>query len=246
VTTPGPCERLEWDSHFFGMPIARAGASRLDESGRRAILDWCRDEGIGCLYFLADPNDPATSVLLEDAGFHLVDIRVTLDAPVRAGAHRAAPTTRAARASDIPALRDIAGICHRNTRFYLDGHFSRERCDEMYRVWIERSCTSPTEYVIVAERNGGPVGYLTLSVSGAGRAIIGLVGVSPSHQRQGVGRELVEAGLAWLAERAVESVSVVTQGHNIASQALYQRAGFRTSGVMLWYHRWFPGPTSTP
>jgi len=33
---------------------------------------------------------------------------------------------------------------------------------------------------------------------------------------------------------------VVTQGRNLAAQRLYQRNGFVTASLQLWYHRWFP------
>ena len=50
------CERLDWDSRFFGISIARAVPSRVDLLTRDAILDWCRVAGIDCLYFLADED----------------------------------------------------------------------------------------------------------------------------------------------------------------------------------------------
>ena len=35
-------------------------------------------------------------------------------------------------------------------------------------------------------------------------------------------------------------MKVVTQGRNIAGQRLYQRCGFLTRSVELWYHKWYP------
>jgi hypothetical protein len=34
-------------------------------------------------------------------------------------------------------------------------------------------------------------------------------------------------------------VNVVTQGRNSKAQRLYERCGFLTRSVQLWYHRWF-------
>jgi len=240
VTAPvPPCEPLEWDSAFFGRRIARAATAELTTESWRAVRGWCADHRTECLYFLAVADDRATTGLLESVGFHLVDVRVTLDREVTAAdGNRPRQGTRAATPADVPALRRIAGAAHRNTRFYADGHFDRERCDELYRIWIEKSCLDQRNHVLVVERHGEPVGYLTLQVED-GTATIGLVGVSPPWRQRGVGRELLSEGLAWLATRSVAHVSVVTQGSSVAAQRLYQGLGFRTANVALWYHRWF-------
>jgi ribosomal protein S18 acetylase RimI-like enzyme len=48
--------------------------------------------------------------------------------------------------------------------------------------------------------------------------------------------------LDWFAQQQVDTVTVVTQGRNIAAQALYQRRGFITQSQQLWYHKWFRRP----
>jgi dTDP-4-amino-4,6-dideoxy-D-galactose acyltransferase len=50
---------------------------------------------------------------------------------------------------------------------------------------------------------------------------------------------LVDQALAWFAQQKVTRVQVVTQGRNILAQRMYQRSGFVTHTVKLWYHRWF-------
>jgi ribosomal protein S18 acetylase RimI-like enzyme len=42
----------------------------------------------------------------------------------------------------------------------------------------------------------------------------------------------------WFSEEGVEVVSVVTQARNVRAQRLYQRYGFTTRSVKLWFHRW--------
>jgi hypothetical protein len=39
-------------------------------------------------------------------------------------------------------------------------------------------------------------------------------------------------------------VKTVTQGRNIPAQRTYQRCGFQTAAVQLWYHRWFDPPSA--
>lgn len=235
------CERLEWDSKFFGLSIARAIPTRVDAATRDAILDWCRAERIDCLYFLSDED--ADIRLLEDAAFARVDERVTLALqPIPSGVIPP-PGTRPARVSDIATLQEIAGRAHHDSRFYNDGRFDRERCDELYRIWIEKSCLGWADHVVVVEHGGDAIGYLTVHLREPESAMIGLVGVKQACRRQGVGQRLMAGALAWIATQSVTRVWSATQGRNAASRGFFQKAGFRQTDRAFWYHRWFSPST---
>lgn len=236
------CERLDWDSRFFGVSIARAVPSRVDRATRDAILDWCHAEDVDCLYFLADA-DADTMRVLEDAAFSRVDDRVTLELEPIPPVSSPHADTRAACESDIAALRNIAAVSHFDTRFYYDRHFDRERCDELYRIWIEKSCQGWADHVVVVERNGNAIGYLTVHLNEPDAASIGLVGVDPAYRRHGIGGRLMDGALAWIAGRSVTRVRSATQERNAASKGFFQKAGFRLTGRAIWYHRWFSSST---
>jgi dTDP-4-amino-4,6-dideoxy-D-galactose acyltransferase len=144
---------------------------------------------------------------------------------------------RPSKPEDIPALRSLAGVSHRDTRFFFDPNFPRGRCVELYQTWIEKSCNGYADAVLVAELDSSVVGYITCKLLGDGRGQIGLVGVGARVQGRGIGQGLVKAGLGWFAERGADQVIVVSQGRNISAQRLYQRCGFLTQSVQLWYHR---------
>ena len=236
------CERLDWDSRFFGVSIARAVPSRVDRATRDAILDWCHAEDVDCLYFLADA-DADTMRVLEDAAFSRVDDRVTLELEPIPPVSSPHADTRAACESDIAALRNIAAVSHFDTRFYYDRHFDRERCDELYRIWIEKSCQGWADHVVVVERDGNAIGYLTVHLREANSASIGLVGVDRAHRGQGIGARLMSGALAWISGQPVARVWTATQGRNAASQGFFRSAGFQQVGHAVWYHRWFTSPT---
>src|SRR5262249_21096725 len=63
------CRRLPWDSDFFGVSIGIAEVGRISERDLTTIRDWCREQGLACLYLLADPADAAGLRLLDDFGF---------------------------------------------------------------------------------------------------------------------------------------------------------------------------------
>jgi dTDP-4-amino-4,6-dideoxy-D-galactose acyltransferase len=236
--TDAPCERLAWDSAFFGMSIARARASRVDAAAAAALLEWCRAHAIDCLYFLRAAGDSDTRQVLESSGFAGVDERVTLELRRPPGAATAPGDTRPARPADVPRLRAIAAVSHQDSRFYKDGHFDRLKCDELYRTWIERSCNGWADHVLVAEREGSPAGYLTVHLRGSEEAALGLMAVAPEFRRQGVAASLMAGAFAWLDGRSITRVSVVTQGSSVAPLELYRKLGFRISCREAWHHRW--------
>jgi dTDP-4-amino-4,6-dideoxy-D-galactose acyltransferase len=238
-----PCQYLDWDSDFFKRRIARVTANRLTEQTIEQIGLWCSSNRIDCLYFLADADEPETTRLAEDHGFRLVDIRVTLDRQFDESPTVASKTTegivRVCQPDDVPALRAIARVNHRETRFYSDGNFSASRCDALYETWIEKSCQGYADIVFVAELDEQPVGYLSCHRRDQAEGQIGLFGIGAAWRGKGLGEKLVTESLRWFAERGAERVIVVTQGRNIAGQRAYQRCGFLTRTVQLWYHRWF-------
>jgi ribosomal protein S18 acetylase RimI-like enzyme len=238
----GPvCEYLDWDSEFFERRIARVTGSCLTEKTIADIDSWCSAHSIECLYFLADSTDQRTARLAQENGFRFVDVRVTLDVSTKAcGPGDSAPgiMIRNAVEADIDALKALSRRSHRDTRFYYDGNFPVERCDELYRIWIEKSCRGWAKNVLVATNQGEIEGYITCHVNSAGSGQVGLVGVSEKAQGRGVGRALLANAIRWFSEEGVEVVSVVTQGRNVRAQRLYQRCGFTACSVELWFHRW--------
>jgi dTDP-4-amino-4,6-dideoxy-D-galactose acyltransferase len=239
-----PCEYLDWDSRFFGIEIARVTTRRLDGCALEAVDRWCAMRHIDCLYFLAEGSPPASTTVAEDGGFHLVDLRATLarsTEPAPGGPAPAGIFVRRAQPSDLPALRAIARVSHRDSRFYRDGHFAEARCNALYETWIEKSCAGGAAAVLVAEVEGTVTGYVTCERPAGASARVGLLAVDATHRGRGIGEALVRSSLAWFAANDVALVHVVTQGTNIGAQRLYQRYGFRTDTVQLWYHRWRNG-----
>jgi dTDP-4-amino-4,6-dideoxy-D-galactose acyltransferase len=233
------CSYLDWDSTFFGLRIARLNRTCLDEQTLVLVFEWCRSNRIDCLYFLADSGDAATPVLAGQNGFLLTDVRLTLEKQLAHNeAAPAEPAIRLAKEEDLPALQEIARNTHRDTRFYFDGHFDRSRCDQLYATWIENSFRGFAQGVLVAEVDGTPAAYLTGHLRSA-ESQIGLLGVGARHHGRGVGTKLVQRFLSWSREHSAVRATVVTQGRNLPAQRLYQRNGFVTASLQLWYHRWF-------
>jgi dTDP-4-amino-4,6-dideoxy-D-galactose acyltransferase len=246
------CTFLEWDSGFFGRRIARVNQARLDAERMAAVEHWRQAHAIDCLYLLVDAADLQAIRCAEQWSFRCTDLRVTLvcrlaDAQAKVEGSDAAHV-RPAAPDDLPALQAIARVSHRDSRFYADPHFERERCDALYETWITNSCAGQAEQVLVAERAGRAAGYISCHCGGAAGGSIGLIAVCPDARGLGLGRVLLGAALDWFRDQAREAdgqVTVVTQGRNVRAQRLYQRCGFVSEALQLWYHRWYVSEQGT-
>jgi dTDP-4-amino-4,6-dideoxy-D-galactose acyltransferase len=235
------CALLDWDSRFFGRRIAQVSAARLDDAGLRAVEAWCDAAAVDCAYFLAD-FDPPTLALVERSGFGLKDVRLTFGRPL-ASSLTTLPadglTVRAAVAADLPALEAIAAASHHDSRFYADERFGREQADALYRAWIRNSVEGWADDVLVLARDGEQaVGYITGHRRDGGGQI-GLIAVAEEARGAGGAPALVAALCGRYAALGVPWMTVVTQARNLAAQRLYQRLGFTSQALGLWYHRWW-------
>lgn len=248
-----PCELLTWDSEFWGFPIARVRGRTLTPERLREIDRRCQARSIACLFFLATFDDPMTVRSAEQGQFHLVDTKVTLSRPTErltpADPQQPLPwaNVRLAVESDLEPLRRIASQCFVDSRFYFDHHFPRDKCSAFYERWVVESFNGFADLMLVADREGIPVGCLTyhLPANGELAARNGLLFVAVEARRRGVSRALQLAALDWLAERQVPMATTMTQGRNVAAQAAGQQCGFVPQRVELWYHKWYRPPTWT-
>src|SRR5438105_2370538 len=107
------CERLEWDSAFFGRRIAKFRKPRCLREDAAALGAECAAQGIDCAYILVDAADTESAAALQEARAYFADVRVTFGERVESTkptrADDAAPlVVRPAIDADIPALTRIA------------------------------------------------------------------------------------------------------------------------------------------
>jgi len=191
---------------------------------------------------LADPDHRETVELADGAAFQFVDIRLTLTLSSFPAVTKesADHSVRLFEESDLEALKLVARQSHSESRFHFDGGFPKERCEALFETWIERSCRGWAQAVFVAELEGKAVGYCTCHIEG-NVGSIGLIALTVHAQGRSLGRRLIAAAVLYARQQGISELKVVTQGRNIRAQRLYQRCGFVTDSVMLWYHKWFSG-----
>jgi ribosomal-protein-alanine N-acetyltransferase len=123
--------------------------------------------------------------------------------------------------ADVPALTRIEQRCF---------------TDPWSEAGIRESIQSETTIALLAENMEGEVGYLMARLSGEEGEILNLA-VLPGHRRQGVGRRLLEQGLALLIGRGVREAYLEVRESNLAARDLYQGFGFRPVGMRPHYYR---------
>ena len=128
---------------------------------------------------------------------------------------------RRAERADVPALARIERRC-----------FS----DPWSERGIQESIQSETTVALVAENAEGEMGYLMARLSGEEGEILNLA-VLPGYRRRGLGRRLLEQGLALLVGRGVREAYLEVRESNQAARDLYLGFGFRPVGMRPHYYR---------
>jgi ribosomal protein S18 acetylase RimI-like enzyme len=242
MTSGPPCRFLEWDSTHFGRRIAQVEGPHLSAERAREVSAWCEANRIECAYLLLDAGDAASHRRAEDAGFRLVDVRMTLERELQGPPDPSRDGVRRFKEGDLGRLCEIARGSHGGTRFYRDPGFDRSRSDALYETWIRKSCGGEADAVFVAAPAGAPSGYLTCHRVPEASGKIGLVAVAAEAQGSGWGRALIAEGLRWFLENSIRQVTVVTQGANLPALRLYESSGFLMKSLEMWFHRWFDIP----
>jgi len=149
---------------------------------------------------------------------------------------------RPATPADLPALGRLGALLVRMHHQLDAARFipATPRTEQGYASFLGEQLHEPNVVVLVAERDGKVLGYAYAAVEGHDyMALRGPAGVlhdivvDPSHRREGVGRMLLDATLAWLDARDVPRVVLSTAARNEAAQRLFARAGFRQTMVEM-------------
>jgi ribosomal protein S18 acetylase RimI-like enzyme len=145
-------------------------------------------------------------------------------------------TIRDATVADIPDLHRLIESAYRGESSragwtteadLLDGQ--RTDPDDLADILAD-----PKQALLTARRDGEPVGCILIADRGEGTGYFGMLSIRPTLQGGGLGRQLVEAAHAALAERFGARrvrISVFPQRETLI--AWYERLGYRQTGETL-------------
>jgi GNAT superfamily N-acetyltransferase len=239
-----PCELLEWDSEHFGFPIARVAGESLTPETAEAVDDWCTDHGIRCLYFTADAGDADSALVGASHGYRVVDFRIiarrSLAEPPTPPPVPEGVAFRDATEEDLDRLLELAARSHHGSRFYFDGGFPRERCDALYRAWVERGYRDPSRGLRVPSVDGEPAGYQVLAGLGPEQECHAeLIAIDERFRGKGVGSALSADTMRWMAARGALRARATYSARNVGEGRRIPRLGYRTEEVQALHHKWY-------
>jgi dTDP-4-amino-4,6-dideoxy-D-galactose acyltransferase len=233
-------EHLAWDSDFFGFRVARITRPRLTPEELRQLLDELRAAAVRLVYWpaaneaeLRERGAQLGGILVDEKTRFVADLPGQIELPEKSA-------VKLYIASEVsPELEQLAIASGAQSRFRVDPRLPPERCDHLYRRWIERSVSREiADAVLVWHSDAGKLGGMITAGHHAGRGQIGLLAVDAAYRGQGIGGQLIAAAHQEFIRRGYHSAEVVTQGANGAACRLYQRCGYRVEQVELFFHFW--------
>lgn len=115
----------------------------------------------------------------------------------------------------------------------------RDLDDRVAEPWFDAD-----DFLILTD-DGAMTGFCWLKIAGNAdsanaRVDVGefyAVGIDPDRQGEGLGRVLMDAGFARLAERGIRTAALYVEADNEPALALYERYGFTRYTIDVRYHR---------
>ena len=154
-------------------------------------------------------------------------------------------TVRTALVSDLPRLHPVIERAYRGDSArqgwtHEADLLSGERIDD---ATLHAMLADPAQRLLIAERDGVPVGCVSLTRQQNGRVYLGLLCVDPACQAGGIGKAIIAAAERIArAEMAADHIEMTVISSRTELIAYYERRDFRRTGEM----RPFPIPVEPP
>jgi GNAT superfamily N-acetyltransferase len=209
-------------------------------------LDFCAAGKIDLLVARCGTSDLEAVHSMESAAFLLMDTLVYYsfdlakkeipEDPCEVRVRRLQPGDEV----EIPKLAAAAFKGYRG-HYHADPRLDSRKCDEAYRSWAERSCTTreAADEVLVADLGGKAAGFATLRLNSPQEVEGLLFAVAPESQGMGVCRLFMIRSLQWCRDKGAKRMVISTQVTNVSMQKVWCRTGFEPSHSYYTFHKWF-------
>lgn len=230
-------EKLEWDSQFFGYPVARVifdknGSDNLTDLFTRLI-----SEKIRLTYFFVPIADTKLNNLIFEKGSKLVDQKTTFSKKTEG--HKNSNNIGEFQGTEInERLIELGLQAGLFSRFHSDLNFTNQEYKRLYIEWLTKSLNKTLALkTFIANNNSEIVGLTTLGER-SGYADIGLVAVDENFRGQGVALDLIHFADNAAYDLGYNEIKVVTQLQNKGACRLYEKCNFQIENITKIYHYW--------
>ncbi len=229
-------EPATWDSDFFGLKVGKCRLTYKDDWDQAGLNNW------DLVYFFVDPSDARANKLLASMDHPLVDRKTTFllhlsdKSPSLQSSPRIHIYLPSSKDSQVIELGIQSGIY---SRFNVDPRFEPGTFRSLYSIWMQRSISREIadEVFVCRSRIGEILGVITVG-GREKRAEIGILAVDENYRGQNIGKELVEAVIAYSKNKGYTELQVVTQEANEKACKFYHRCAFKKVRVDNIYHYW--------
>ena len=204
----------------IGRALLRAALGRADEASASVVHVQVADTAAEAMRLLESEGFGPTRRYLELVWSGASILMPEVDAGY---------TVRCFESGDESALTELQNAC-----FAGSWGFCPNTVEET-EAKLAFGTSSPCGVVFV-EHGARPVAYAWTFRSGA-TGWIGMTGVHPNFRGRGLGKAALAAGMTYLAENGAKTVRLEADDLNAAAKRIYFSAGFRETGVSLWYER---------
>lgn len=137
------------------------------------------------------------------------------------------------------AFYEIAYESGKYSRYKQDPCFSEDKFKHLYELWVENSINKSfaTKIFYISNEEGMLRGFVTLKGS-KNEACIGLIGVLPQYQGEGLGSALLKACENYGIETGIKTIYIPTQLENIPACNFYKKIGYEISEIVYIKHYW--------
>jgi len=232
--------RLDWDSHYFGYRIGKIFLDRITSDSLAGIVEEACTQNVDVLEAFSAIEDEESISSLQKNDFNFSGLKIFLESRSHSSKNIQnveGPCLEQACARDIGELVSAFHGIFSSSRYYSYACLDSRQVDALYDIWIKNSVEATFDDVcLFIRRENKPAGLCTLKFL-EGKARIGLFGVNPRFQGQGVGSALIVQVVDWLHSKSVDVISVATQGKNIAAIRLYEANGFKTTSLEMCFYK---------
>jgi len=232
---------LEWDTDFFGFPVATILPPSLSTKGLTSILTELKEKNVSLAYWPSDSNDEGSQEAALSAGGFLADRKATYVTELEEGGKNyelelmVEEYKETTLAEELKHLTLMSGIY---SRYNMDPKVSQKQFEELYTLRIENSIRKTVADAIFVVRLYGKILGMVVVGEKNGRGDVSLLAVDVPVRRRGFGKMLVKAAQSWHLLHGHAACQVVTQERNVPARRLYETCGYEIENVENFYHFW--------